>query len=64
MPQKRKAVMGHDLPGPRLTAAGWRVAALWLLPPVLFLIVASDLIGWAVIRALWDVCFGLVCLIG
>jgi hypothetical protein len=56
--------MGHDLSAPRLTAAGWRLAALWTLPPAAALIVLSDLIGWAVAKALFGSCFGLVCLLG
>lgn len=64
MPRKTPAVMGHDLPAPRVTAAGWRLAAVWVLPPAAAIIIASDLIGWAVIRAIWGTCFGLVCLFG
>ena len=64
MPQKPEPVMGWDLPAPRLTAAGWRLAALWLLAPALGVIVAADLLGWAVVRALFGACFGLVCYLG
>lgn len=60
---RAKPVLGHDLPGPRVTAAGWRLALLWVGPPALALIVVADLIGWAVAGALFGVCFGLVCLI-
>lgn len=56
-------VMGLDLPGPRVTVLGWRRLALWLGAPALALIVVSDLIGWAVAKALWGACFGLVCLL-
>lgn len=61
---KDRTVMGHDLPGPRVTAAGWRLAALWLAAPALAAIVAADLLGWAVARAVFGVCFGMVCLLG
>lgn len=64
MRPKPGPVRGHDLPGPRMTAAGWRLAALWALPPAAALIVLSDLIGWAVAHALFGTCFGLVCLLG
>jgi hypothetical protein len=57
-----RTVMGRDLPGPRLTPAGWRLAALWVLPPALAILAAADLIGWAIIGAAFGVCFGLVCL--
>jgi hypothetical protein len=63
MPHDR-TVMGRDLPGPRVTAAGWRLAAVWLLPPLLALIVVADLLGWAVAKAMFGTCFGLVCLLG
>jgi hypothetical protein len=59
----RRDVKGLDLPGPRLTAEGALLLARWLAAPTLALIVAADLLGWAVARALWGVCFGLVCLI-
>lgn len=63
MPRKHEPVMGHDLPGPRITARGLLLVALWLAPPALALIVVADLLGWAAARALWGVCFGLICLI-
>lgn len=57
-------VMGHDLPGPRVTGAGLRLAALWLAGPVVALLVAADLLGWRIARAVWGVCFGALCLLG
>lgn len=59
-----RKVMGQDLPGPQVTAAGLRLAAVWLAGPALALVIASDLLGWAVARALGMGCFGLVCLLG
>jgi hypothetical protein len=56
--------MGHDLPPPRLTAAGWRLAALWLAPAAFGIVVMADLLGWVVIKAISNQCFGLVCLLG
>ncbi|SEA50919.1 hypothetical protein [Rubrimonas cliftonensis] len=61
MARTHPPVMGHDLPGPRLTRAGWGLLALWVGAPALALIVVSDLLGWVVAQALFDVCFGLVC---
>ncbi|MFN3613702.1 MAG: hypothetical protein ACK4WC_03975 [Rubrimonas sp.] len=60
----RDRVMGHDLPGPRVTPAGLRLAALWLAGPVVALLIAADLLGWWIARMVWGVCFGVVCLLG
>lgn len=53
--------MGHDLPGPRLTARGLWIAALWLTGPALGVIALADIVGWWVARMIWNVCFGVVC---
>lgn len=58
------AVVRRDAPGPRITGHGLALAAFWVLPVALSLIVVADVIGWAVARAFGLGCFGLVCLIG
>ena len=64
MSKAPETVKGHDLPAPRLTPAGWRLLALWLLPGALGIIAVADIAGWIVARALWGTCLGLVCLLG
>ncbi len=58
---RKESVMGHDLPGPRLTARGLWIAALWLTGPALGVIALADIVGWWVARMIWNVCFGVVC---
>lgn len=58
---RKDTVMGRDLPGPRPTARGLWLAALWLAGPALGVVAVADLLGWWVARLVWDVCFGVVC---
>lgn len=51
------AVLGHRLPGPRLTARGVRWLLLVFAVPVLLLGVALDLL----VQAVWGHCVGLWC---
>ncbi|MCI4663514.1 MAG: hypothetical protein MRY74_02215 [Neomegalonema sp.] len=58
---RAKAVLGHDLPEPRVTATGRALMVLYVGLPVLAVLILLDLFVWAAMKTAFGVCFGLWC---
>ena len=61
--QPTETVKGHQLPPPRLTRAGYRALALYVVAPFLGALLLIDLALWCYFRFVLERCYGLWCLL-
>lgn len=59
--RRGEAVLGHNLPAPRVTPLGARLFALYFVLPTLFLLALFDVIIWAMARWLFGACVAVWC---
>lgn len=56
-------VYGHVIAPPRFTRMALKIAMTRIALPFLLLLLGLDLILWAVMRGIFDACYGILCLL-
>ena len=59
--KKTQTIMGVTAPSPRMTSHWYKMVLLYAAAPVMTLLVGVDVILYFVLRATFDICYGLWC---
>lgn len=60
---QQKRVMGVFAPPPKLTGAGYKAIARYVVAPVLGVLLALDVAGFLIAKYVFNTCYGVLCLL-